>query len=182
MHPRPSKPIELRSYFAGITEYSFQTRLGVADPPLIDYLTDLLVRFVRSDAVYRARNLSGRPMTEVTEMLLEAEARIGEAKREVHQHIGDFVLFWGGIYPEALKKMLSAHSRDHLLDYCSTGKRSYHIASTIPVDETEPTATSAVLERLSRQFELCLYGLGEVRREWERRDGDDETPRPFLIN
>ena len=31
-----------------------------------------------------------------------------------------------------------------------------------------------VLRRLSNEFELCAYGLREVRREWERfrRDAD----------
>jgi hypothetical protein len=39
-----------------------------------------------------------------------------------------------------------------------------------------------LLERLSHDFELCVYGLGEVRREWERRDPDGERPgEPFMI-
>ena len=28
----------LRRFFAGLTEFAFQTRLGVADPPLVDYI------------------------------------------------------------------------------------------------------------------------------------------------
>ena len=27
---------------------------------------------------------------------------------------------------------------------------------------------SAVLRRISKQFELCAYGLTQVRREWQR--------------
>jgi hypothetical protein len=27
-----------------------------------------------------------------------------------------------------------------------------------------------VLQQLSDRFEMCAFGLGEVRREWERRD------------
>ena len=33
---------------------------------------------------------------------------------------------------------------------------------------------------VSRQFELCAYGLREVRRQWEHHD--DDPPKPFLIN
>jgi len=33
-----------------------------------------------------------------------------------------------------------------------------------------------VLERLSDCFELCVYGLGEVRRQWEDREGESDTP------
>ena len=89
----------VRRYFAGITEHTFHADLGVTDTQLVDYLTDLLTRFIRSDAVYRVRDLTGRPLSEVARMLLEAEERIGEAKREVHRHIGDFILFWAGCYP-----------------------------------------------------------------------------------
>ena len=63
--------------------------------------------------------------------------------------------------------------RDHLIDYQAEGKRSYWIASTIETDtEKEKKAPSAVLERLSRNFELCAYGLSEVRRQWEDESGD----------
>ena len=105
---------------------------------------------------------------------------MGDARREVHRHIGDFTLFWVGVYPEALRRRQNATRRDHLIDYQAEGKRSYWIASTIETD-TEKSAPAEVLERLSRNFDLCAYGLREVRREWERRD-DDELPQPFLIN
>ena len=169
----------LRKFFAGISEQTFQCQLGVADPPLIDYITDLLVRFVRSDAVYRIRSLTGQPLAQVATMMMEAEKRVGDAKRDVHRHIGDFTLFWAGVYPETLRKSESASDADNLVDYCQQGKRSYWIASTIMTDEPD---NGQVLSRLSREFELCAYGLREVRREWERRDDDGDTPAPFLLN
>ena len=172
----------LLRYFAGLTEHAFCSRLGVADPPMIDYLSDMLVRFIRSDVIFRVRDISGHSLTEVAEMLVEAEARLGAARREVHRHIGDFILFCAGVYPEALQRMQRTESKDHLLNDCAQGKRAYYIASRITVDEDrEEEAPSAVLERLSEQFELCMYGLGEVRREWESRDSDD-GPQTFLIN
>ena len=46
MHP--NRPYEtLYRFFAGLTEYAFPARLGVADASLTDYLADLLARFVR---------------------------------------------------------------------------------------------------------------------------------------
>jgi len=171
----------LQRFFAGIAEYTFQAQLGVADPPLVDYVSDLLVRFVRYDSLFKIRNLSGRPTREIGEMLVEAESRIGDARREVHRHIGDFALFWAGLFPEALRPRRGPRGLDRFVDYCTHGKRAYHIASTIETDE-EAGASNDVLERLSDHFEMCAYGLREVRREWERRDDDDETPRPFLID
>jgi hypothetical protein len=169
----------LDRFFSGLTEYVFQTHLGVVDPPLVDYVSGLLVRFVRVDAIHRIRNLGGRPVTEVTELVVEANERLGSARRAVHRHIGDFTLFWAGVYPEALRELQSPMKRDHFVDYCAQGKRAYLIASTIATDD-DKEAPAEILERLSLGFEMCAYGLREVRREWERRD-DEDLPRPLLL-
>lgn len=164
-------------YFAGLAESTFQTELGVVDTPMIDYVTNLLVRFIRNDVVHQMRSVTGRPLMTVGEMAGEASRRLGDAKRKLHLHIGDFTLFWAGVYPEALRK----ESNDQFGDYCTHGKRSYRIASCIePSTTDEPEAE--VLERLSERFELCCYGLREVRRQWE--EGDDEMygPGSILLN
>lgn len=169
----------LQRLFAGLAEHVFQTQLGIADPPLTDYLSDLLMRFVRVEALHRVRNLKGKPLGHVSDMLAEAEARMGEARREVHRHIGDFTLFWTGVYPESLRRGRGQLASDQFGDFCVHGKRAYLIASTIETDEGAP---SCVLERLGHEFEMCAYGLREVRREWERREGGDDSPRPLLLN
>jgi hypothetical protein len=166
-------------YFAGIAESTFQTQLGVADPPLIDYISDLLTRFIRLESLFRIRNLAGRPIREVAEMLVEAQQRVGDAQREVHRHIGDYTLFWTGVFPEAVQR-LRGTSADQLVDFCAEGKRAYWLASTIETEQPDKPSCE-VLERLSRQFELCAYGLREVRRSWEQ-PADDPPFRPFLIN
>ncbi len=162
----------LRRFFTGVTEFVFQTRLGVVDPPLLDYLSSLLLRFVHSDQIYSIRNPTGRKLDQVADLLQEAQFRRGEAARQIHRHIGDFTLFWSGVYPEVAERMRSAGRKDALIDYPSQGKRAYYIASTIPAERQ--LAPSEVLQRLSEQFELCVYGLGEIRREWEARDEGQE--------
>ena len=166
----------LHRFFSGLAEYTFEVHLGVADPPLIDYLSDLLARFVQLDQAYRIRDDRGRPLKEVAAMLVEAQQRQGDARREVHRHVGDFTLFWTGVFPEAVPNLKGRFSPDQLLDYSQQGKQAYFVASTIDADD--PPAD--ILERLSHNFELCAYGLREVRRQWEA--GDEEGPRPFLIN
>jgi hypothetical protein len=113
-------------------------------------------------------------------MLVEADARIGESKREVHRHIGDYTLFWSGVFPEAVRRMRSPLRRDSLVDYCREGKRNYYIASTIRVADRD--LETDVLHRLSHDFELCMYGLNEVRREWERRDEGDLGRPPMIVD
>lgn len=169
-YPNPDHP--LRRLFSGLTEQTFISRLGVADPPLIDYLAELLARFIATEGIYRLRDATGRRLEEVVAMVLEAETMPpeGRTRREVHRHIGDFTLFWTGVYPEALKKLRSALSRDHFIDYCEQGKRSYYIASTFDDDPFREQAS--VLRRLSERFEEVAYGLTQVRREWERARSD----------
>jgi hypothetical protein len=158
----------LRRLFAGLTEQTFLNDLGVGDPRLIDYLSTLLSRFIHFDLIYRLRNAQGRRLEEVVDMVLEAEAMPpeGRTRREVHRHIGDVTLFWTGVYPEALKRLRSVLRKDHFVEYCEQGKRSYFIASTFEDEAYREEAP--VLRRLSEQFELCAYGLSQVRREWER--------------
>ena len=164
--PQSSHP--LRRLFAGLTEHTFIETLGFADPPLTDYLSALLSRFIHMDAIYRLKDVVGKQLDEVVEMVVEAEAMPpeGRTRREIHRHIGDYALFWTGVYPEALKRLRSICSKDHFIDYCTQGKRSYFIASTFEGDDFR--AEAPVLRRLSEEFELCAYGLTQVRREWER--------------
>lgn len=168
----PQADHPLRRLFAGLTEQTFQQTLGVADPPLTDYLSELLSRFLHFDDVYRLRDSNGRRLDQVADMLIEAHQlpAEGRTRREVFRHIGDVALFWTGVYPEALRRLRSALKRDHFIDYCEQGKRSYRIASDC--DETEADhEETPVLRRLSEEFELCAYGLNQVRREWERSGG-----------
>jgi hypothetical protein len=160
------KPLE--HYFSGLAEQTFMSDLGVADPQLVDYLSSLLSRFIHTDAIYKLR-VAGKRLEEVADMLMEVEAlpREGRTSREMHRHIGDFTLFWTGVFPEALKRMRSVMVKDHFIDYCQQGKRSYYIASTFEDDPYKEE--SNVLRRLSERFELCAYGLAQVRKEWERK-------------
>jgi hypothetical protein len=164
----------LKNFFAGITEQAFESQLGVADPPLIDYLSELLTRFVRAETIFACRDLEGRRLSRLGDLLVEAEQRVGDARRTIYRHIGDFTLFWAGVYPEALAASREPRASDRLAHYCQQGKRSYRIASRIPTAAEASETENEVLERLSEEFELCVYGLGEVRREWERREGGDE--------
>lgn len=175
MSERP--PFTVHRFFAGLAETTFEAELGVVDPPMIDYLTDLLVRFVRSDVVNRMRGITGRPLMSVEEMTAEAAMRLGSARRELHRQIGDFTLFWAGVFPEALRQGAGG-PLDQFTGYCQQGKVSYHIAS-----QTDPESADApdgdLLERLSRRFELCCYGLREVRRHWE--EGTDPSGPGSLL-
>ena len=126
----------LRRLFAGLTEHAFLTSIGITDPPLIDYVSELLTRFTHFSAVYRLSGAHGRPLTEVAEMVMEAEEipPEGRTRREYYRHIGDFTLFWTGLFPEAVKRQESGWAKDSFLSYTLQGKRSYLIAGSFEDD------------------------------------------------
>ena len=167
METAPPTPHPLRTLFAGLTEHAFVEQLGIADPPLIDYISDLLARFLHTDNVFRLRDSAGRPIAELAQMAIEAEGlpAEGRTRREYHRHIGDFALYWSGLFPEAVDRFQRPGTRDHLVNFTRLGKRSYRLASE--ADRGRLAEESAVLERLGHDFELCALGLREVRHEWE---------------
>lgn len=164
----------LMRLFRGLTEATFLSELGIAEPPLIDYVAELLARFVPAESVWRIRDGQGRRLVQLTAMLAEAEsASDAQRRRDCHQHVGDFALFWTGVFPEAIAR-ISAGTADGLVDFQQQGKRSYLLASTL-ADNGE------VLRSLSDQFELCAFGLSRVRKEWERMTPEPGAgPRPIL--
>ena len=157
----------LRRLFSGLTEHAFMSILGVTEPRLIDYLSELLARFLHSDAVYRLRDSAGKSISDVPEMIREAESlpATGSTRREYHRHIGDFTLFWIGIFPEAIRQRQTGWSRDTFISYVAMGKRSYYIASTF--EEGRFAEEVPILRRLSSDFEMCAYGLNQVRKEFD---------------
>src|SRR5437667_7367691 len=54
-------------FFSGITQYAFHCRLGVADPKLVSYVAELLVRFVARDEVFRLRTPTGKRLDQVAD-------------------------------------------------------------------------------------------------------------------
>ncbi|MCB9858515.1 MAG: hypothetical protein H6818_22790 [Phycisphaerales bacterium] len=159
----------LHRWFAGLVEESFQERVGIASVGLLDYLTDLLTEFIHVERINLLVDGSGRRIEDVADMLCATELSEHTApdirKREYHRHIGDFTLFWTGVYPENLRRIHRRQSKDDLINYFDQGKRSYLIASNLSAANLEPPGQ--VLAELSDKFEYCVYGLGLVRQRWE---------------
>ncbi len=158
----------LRRLFDGLVEQTFMAELGMCDPRLTDYLGELLSEFVHTDHIFRLRGVDGQTILEVSRM--EADAHLGPDVAPgtrtllVNRYIGDFTLFWSGVYPETLRPRMQSGS-DRLREFLVRGKRSYDIASQLCDDGSDPPA--AVLRCLSQEFEACVHGLHRVRHGWE---------------
>jgi hypothetical protein len=160
----------LRVLFRDLVTQAFHETLGLSQRQVSVYLADLLTDFAHRDHLFRVCNSRGARLDQVVDMLAEADVLLNapsfERERLVHKHIGDFTLFWAGIYPEALRLLRAPGRADSLLDYVRQGKQSYYIVSTF---QHGPHAREARLFRqLSDEFELYQYGLSLVRQAWER--------------
>ena len=173
----------IRELFHCLVQRTFQRDLGLAEPALTGYVADVLVDFTHQDRIFRIRDGRGRRLEEVAEMLMEGDVALNatsfDREREVHKHIGDFALYWTGVYPEMLRHLRAATRQDHLLDYVAQGRRSYQIASTFELGRYAHEAP--VLRRLSTEFENCMHGLNLVRRELDACSGPEmQTVRRLL--
>jgi hypothetical protein len=159
----------IRELFHSLVHRAFHYQLGLDEPGVSRYVGDVLVDFVHRDSIYRVRDARGRRLEEVAEMLVEGDVSLNagsfEREREVHKHIGDFTLFWTGVYPEMLRHFRASTRSDHLIDYVEQGRKSYQIASTFQHGRYADEAP--VLRQLADQFETCMLGLHMVRKDLE---------------
>lgn len=173
------RPDDIDRFFRGLTEHAFHARLGVCDPPLVDYVATLLIRSLRSDQLpaWPPGNDTAAELVAVEEF--EEAAAVATIRHdpdagEGFRRLGDCALFWTGVYPEALRRQPSVTGLPirpgglPLVTYRLVGKRAYRLASFL-FDST-PSVDRSVLVRLSEEFDLCAEGLSEVRRAWSAPD------------
>lgn len=156
-------------------------RHGVrSESEIEEYLTGLLVGFMHTDGVFAIRDRQGRPVTTVTDMIAEGDVRLNAdsfaREREVHKHIGDFILFWSGVYPEFLRQLKLHSGRDLLCDYVQQGKESYYIASTF--DHGPYRDEAATFMKLSVGFEEYSERLRVLRETIPLHVASDPGHRP----
>jgi hypothetical protein len=162
----------LRTLFRELVRQHLFRGMQSADSDVADYVSGLLTDFLQVDNLYRIRNARGRCLDEVAEMLVESnpllDASSFDREREVRKHIGDFTLFFTGLFPEAVASLprLRPLSRDNFVDYVAAGKESYAVVAAFNLCEYRDQA--ALFRRLSDRFEQCVFGLNQVKHELER--------------
>jgi len=165
----PSKHPLSRLFFS-LTERNLFERVGLCDPEIASYLGGLLVRFTHVDNLYRVRDASGKRLEDVGEMLLESNPLISgtsfDREREIRRHIGDYTLFFTGLFPESLKRRSRSLRLDYFIDYIQAGKESYYIVSEFNYGEYEKTAP--LFRKLSDLFDYCVIALNFVKTDLKR--------------
>jgi hypothetical protein len=137
---------------------------GLAQPALVDYVSELLTRFARVNVLFPFRSADGRPVETIAGLLMELQAELGPnlprpgRTREslVLHHIGDYALFMSGLFRERLKyRGQTSYYRDH-------GRSAFARCAHL-----EPNAQcAAVLRRVGHDFEPITDALDRL---WHRR-------------
>ena len=175
----------LQELFNELVSRNFEECLHLSDHEIIFYVANLLTEFGRVEKLYSIRNAQGKALEDVGEMLLESnplfEASSFDREREVRKHIGDFTLFFAGLFPEAVHHWRLRRQRlDSIIDYVRAGKESYFIVSEFNLFEYKDSAP--FFKKMSDQFESCVFGLNLVKRNLEQMQQESYVrARNYLV-
>ena len=158
----------LQRFFKEVVERNYGD-VGVRSAEVHDYVANLLTEFCEAETLYKIKNADGRPLCDVGEMLVESNPVFGPApsfdrERQVRKHIGDYSLFFTGMFPQGLNKYRLRRTRmESLIDFVKAGKESYYIVSKF--EHFEYAKVAPLFACLSRNFEGCVYGLNMVKND-----------------
>src|SRR5436309_14036070 len=159
----------LQELFVEMVGRHYAQEIGIRDPQVISYVAHLLSEFCDAEQLYKVRNVAGKPLNDVGEMLLESDPVYGPApsfdrERQVRKHIGDYTLFFAGMFPESINHYRLRRQRlESLIDFIKAGKESYYIVSKF--DVFEYAISAPVFAKLADRFEDCVCGLNMVKNE-----------------
>ncbi|HTR27315.1 MAG TPA: hypothetical protein VMI10_25320 [Terriglobales bacterium] len=161
----------LQQLFVELVGRHYAQEIGIRDPQVIGYVAHLLAEFCDAEQLMKIRNASGRPLSDVGEMLIESDPIYGPApsfdrERQVRKHIGDYTLFFAGMFPESINHLRLRRQRiENFVEWVKAGKESYYIVSKF--EEFEYAKVAPLFAQLSQKFEDCVYGLNLVKNELE---------------
>jgi len=159
----------LRQLFLELVGRHYAEQIGIRDPQVVNYVAHLLAEFCDVEQLFKIRDLSGRPLTDVGEMLMESDPVFGPApsfdrERQMRKHIGDYTLFFTGMFPESINHLRLRRDRvENFVDWMKAGKESYFIVSKF--EHFEYAKVAPLFANLSRNFEECVYGLNQVKND-----------------
>ena len=159
----------LQQLFIEMVGRHYAHEIGLRDPQLVGYVAHLLAEFCDTEQLFKIRNAAERPLADVGEMLMESDPVFGPApsfdrERQVRKHIGDYTLFFTGMFPESINQFRLRRQRlENFVDWMKAGKESYYIVSKFEYFEYAKVAP--LFASLSQHFEQCVYGLNMVKNE-----------------
>jgi hypothetical protein len=159
----------LQQLFIELVGRHYAEEIGIRDPQIVNYVAHLMAEFCEVEQLFKIRNSEDQPIADVGEMLIESNPVYGPApsfdrERQVRKHIGDYTLFFAGMFPESINHYRLRHNRtENFVDWIKAGKESYYIVSKF--EHFEYTKVAPLFASLSSHFEQCVYGLNQVKND-----------------
>ena len=159
----------LQQLFEDLVGRHYAEEIGIRDPQIVAYVSHLLTEFCDAEQLFKIQNAFHRSLSDVGEMLLESDPVYGPApsfdrERQVRKHIGDYTLFFAGMFPESINHLRLRRERlENLVDWVKAGKESYYIVSKF--EHFEYAKVAPLFATLSKNFEECVYGLNMVKND-----------------
>jgi len=159
----------LQQLFVELVGRHYAEEIGIRDPQIVNYVAHLLAEFCEVEQLFKIRDAAGQPLTDVGQMLMESDPVFGPApsfdrERQVRKHIGDYTLFFTGMFPESINRFRLRQNRlENFVDWMKAGKESYYIVSKYEYFEYMKVAP--LFASLSSHFEQCVYGLNRVKND-----------------
>ena len=157
----------LPRFFESVTRQAFGD-LAIDDAPALRYLTELLTRFVRTEALRTLRELPGRRLDTVADSLLAiqhvwdwtAPGFNPGTERVLRRQIGDYTLFMTGIFRDYVDGLAVTGYYEH------EGRRAYRFVAEVARAGAE--ADASLYRRLSDRFEMYAGALTYARKVYFR--------------
>jgi hypothetical protein len=159
----------LQELFLEMVGRHYAEEIGLRDPQIVNYVAHLLAEFCEVEQMFKVQNVGGKPLSDVGEMLAESDPVYGPApsfdrERQVRKHIGDYTLFFTGMFPESINHFRLRRNRvENFVDWMKAGKESYYIVSKF--EHFEYARVAPLFASLSSHFEQCVFGLNRVKNE-----------------
>ncbi len=159
----------LQKFFLELVGRHYAEQIGIRDPQIVGYVAHLLAEFCDAEQLFKIRDMAGKPLSDVGQMLIESNPVFGPApsfdrERQVRKHIGDYTLFFTGMFPESINHYrLRRQQLETFVDWMKAGKESYYVVSKF--EHFEYAKVAPLFANLSRNFEQCVYGLNLVKNE-----------------
>jgi hypothetical protein len=139
----------------------------LGEPPLREYLAEMLCSFVRTNVavLYRQEGRSWQKRKfsdmDMDDMIALCQLVESELKPRFYKRIADIALFLTGIYPDhasAFVRKTRSQNWRIVPDYEREGRRFYTLAAR----ETEPPGPISVFEKLAEKFTLAREALNTL--------------------
>ena len=137
---------------------------GLNQPPLVDYVSDLLARFARVSAVFPFRDTEGRPIETIAGLLVARHTELDShehSPRHIREqlflhHLADYALFMSGLFRDRLR------ARGQLAYYREHGQGAFARCARLEANSER----ARVYRQVGREFGQISDALDEI---WHQR-------------